>query len=189
MEQSEKSIEKCLNHLRPVLLTLAEAMISSTLRGDLEASDLVQQTLLEAHCNAEQLAGMNQPALFSWLRSALNHNVLDAVKHLKAQKNDVRRRVRVSDLEASFIRLEQILTADETSPSETVQRNEQICLMLAALQTLPDNQRKAVIWKHLNGRSLRDIAEALGLSEPAAAGVLHRGRQRLAQCLEQHCDD
>ncbi len=51
MEQSEKSIEKCLNHFRPVLLTLAEAMISSTLRGDLEASDLVQQTLLEAHCN------------------------------------------------------------------------------------------------------------------------------------------
>ena len=80
MEQSEKSIEKCLNHLRPVLLTLDEAMISSTLRGDLEASDLVQQTLLEAQCNAEQLAGMNQPSLFSWLRSALNHNVLDAAK-------------------------------------------------------------------------------------------------------------
>lgn len=189
MEQSETHIAKSLNHFRPIMLTLAEAMISSTLRGDLEPSDLVQQTLLEAHCNAEQLALLNQPAFFSWLRNALNHNVLDAVKHLRAQKNDIRRRVRESDLEASFMRLEQILIADETSPSEVVQRNEQICLMLAAVQTLPDNQRRAVILKHLNGRSLREIAEVLGLSEPAAAGVLHRGRQRLAQCLEEQRDD
>lgn len=172
-----------------MLLTLAEAMISSTLRGDLEASDLVQQTFLEAHCNAEQLAVMSQPAFFSWLRNALNHNVLDAVKHLKAQKNDIRRRVRASDLEASFIRLEQILIADDTTPSEVVQRNEQICRMLAAVQILPDNQRRAIILKHLNGRSLKEIAEALGLSEPAAAGVLHRGRQRLAECLQEDCHD
>ncbi len=189
MEQPESHIAKSLNHFRPMLLTLAEAMISSTLRGDLEPSDLVQQTLLEAHCNAEQLAVMSQPAFFSWLRNALNHNVLDAVKHLKAQKNDIRRRVRASDLEASFIRLEQILIADETSPSGVVQRNEQICLMLATVQTLPDNQRRAVILKHLNGHSLREIAETLGLSEPAAAGVLHRGRLRLAQCLQEQCND
>lgn len=189
MEESGTPVAQRLNHFRPVLLTLAEAMMSSTLREDLEPSDLVQQTLLEAHCNAEQLAAMSQAAFFSWLRSALTHNVLDAVKHLKAQKNDVRRRVRASDAEGSFLRLEQILIADQTSPSEVVQRNEHICRMLAALQTLPDNQRRAVILKHLNGRSLRDIAETLGLSEPAAAGVLHRGRQRLAQCLEEHCDD
>ena len=189
MEASETHVAKSLNHFRPMMLTLAEAMISSTLRGDLEPSDLVQQTFLEAHCNAEQLAVLSHPAFFSWLQNALNHNVLDAVRHLKAQKNDVRRRVRASDLEASFIRLEQILIADETSPSEVVQRNEQICLMLAAVQTLPDNQRRAVILKHLNGRSLREIAESLGLSEPAAAGVLHRGRQRLAECLQGQCDD
>lgn len=186
---SESHVAQRLNHIRPMLLTLAEAMISSTLRGDLEASDLVQQTFLEAHCNAEQLAVMSQPAFFSWLRNALNHNVLDAVKHLKAQKNDIRRRVRASDLEASFIRLEQILIADDTTPSEVVQRNEQICRMLAAVQILPDNQRRAIILKHLNGRSLKEIAEALGLSEPAAAGVLHRGRQRLAECLQEDCHD
>ena len=189
MEESGTHVGKSLNHFRPVLLTLAEAMISSTLRGDLEASDLVQQTLLEAHCNAEKLALMSRDALFSWLRSALKHNVLDEVKHLMAQKNDIRRRVRASDLEASFIKLEQVLIADETSPSEVVQRNEQICIMLSALQTLPDNQRRAVMMKHLNGRSLKEIAEVLGLSEPATAGVLHRGRQRLAKCLEEPCND
>ena len=123
MEQAETHVAKSLNHFRPIMLTLAEAMISSTLRGELEPSDLVQQTLLEAHCNAEQLANMSQPAFFSWLRNALNHNVLDVFKHLKAQKNDVRRRVRAADLEASFIRLEQILIANETSPGEVVQRN------------------------------------------------------------------
>ena len=189
MEESGANVAKSLDHFRPVLLTLAEAMISSTLRGDLEASDLVQQTLLEAHCNAEKLALMSRDALFSWLRSALRHNVLDEVKHLMAQKNDIRRRVRASDLEASFIKLEQILIADETSPSDVVQRNEQICIMLSAIQTLPDNQRRAVILNHLNGRSLSETAEALGLSESAVGGALHRGRKQLAKCLEEQSDD
>ena len=62
-----------------MLLTLAEAMISPALRSDLEASDLVQQTLMEAHCNAEQLVLMNAAVVFSWLRSALQHNMLDAI--------------------------------------------------------------------------------------------------------------
>jgi DNA-directed RNA polymerase specialized sigma24 family protein len=43
--------------------------------------------------------------------------------------------------------------------------------------------------KHLRGLSLKEVAEAMQLSESAAAGLLHRGRQRLAQCLEEHGHD
>jgi RNA polymerase sigma-70 factor (ECF subfamily) len=167
-----------------MLLTLAEAMISPKLRRDLEASDLVQQTLLEAHCNAEQLVGMNAAVIFSWLRSALRHNMQDAIRHLHAQKNDIRRRQQLSELENSWCRMDKVFVDENTSPSEVLQRNEQLCLMLSAMQTLPENQRTALIMKHLNGHSLREVAEALELSESAAAGLLHRGRQRLAQCLE-----
>jgi len=46
-----------------------------------------------------------------------------------------------------------------------VQLNEQICIMLTALQTLPENQRRAVIVKRLNSQSLKKIAEILGLSD------------------------
>jgi RNA polymerase sigma-70 factor (ECF subfamily) len=119
------------------------------------------------------------------LRKALRHNVLDAVKHVKTQKNEAARRVRASELEDSFVRLEELLAADDTTPSEVVQRNERTAQLLAAVHELPDSQRAAVILKHLKGYSLRQTAQALGLSESAAAGLLHRGRKQLVERLER----
>ncbi len=73
---------------------------------------------------------MNEAAQFAWLRNTLRHNLLDAVKHLRTLKQGLQQRHRFADLENSFIRLEKILIADETSPSQVVQRNEQVTLML-----------------------------------------------------------
>jgi RNA polymerase sigma-70 factor (ECF subfamily) len=167
------------------LLTLAEALISPALRVELDASDLVQQTLMEAHQQSPALGSLEDGPFFVWLRKALRHNVLDAVKHLKTQKNDAARRVRASEIEDSFVRLEELLVADDTSPSDVVQRNEQTAQMLAAVHELPDRQKEAVILKHLRGYSLRQTAQALGLSESATAGLLHRGRKQLVERLER----
>ncbi|MCS7469196.1 sigma-70 family RNA polymerase sigma factor [Stieleria sp. ICT_E10.1] len=188
-ENEEKNeLELALERYRPVLVTLAEAMISPAYRGDIEASDLVQQTLLEAHTGASVLEPLDDGPFFGWLRKSLQNNMLDAVKHLKTQKCDVSRRVRESELEESFARLEQVLAGDETSPSRLASRNEQIATMLSSLQELPDNQRRAVIMKHLQGFSLKEVAASLGLSEPATAGLLHRGRQNLIRRMGK-CDE
>lgn len=189
MEQSDDSIEKALERFRPILVTLAEAMISPAYRGDIEASDLVQQTLLEAHTGGRRLETYDGGPFFAWLRKALRNNLLDAVKHLNTQRKDVNRRVRESELEDSFARLEQVLVGDETSPSQIVERNEQIAVMLSTLQQLPENQRSAVIMKHLRGHSLAEIAATLGLSESATAGLLHRGRQHLLRRMGKYRND
>lgn len=185
MEPSTKRLESRIQELRPVLLTLAEALISPALRVELDASDLVQQTLMEAHQQSRALVSFDDGPFFSWLRTALRHNVLDAAKHLGTQKNDASRRVRISDLEDSFVRLDELLVANDTSPSQIVQRNEQTTQLLAAIQALPGNQKEAVILKHLRGLSLRRVAEELSLSESATAGLLHRGRKQLAERLER----
>jgi RNA polymerase sigma-70 factor (ECF subfamily) len=167
-----------------MLLSRAETMISPTFRKELDASDLVQQTLMEAHCHAEKLSGIGSAPFFVWLKTALKHNVLDAVKHLKTQKHDWKRRLRISERADSFDRVENELVANQTSPSQIVQRNEQISILLGYLQELPSNQRKALSMKHLQGSTLKEIAEALCLSESAVAGLLHRGREQLVALME-----
>lgn len=189
MDSEASRWEARIARLRPVLLTLAEALISPALRVEVDASDLVQQTLMEAHQQSEILASFDDGPFFSWLRKALRHNVLDAVKRLSTQKNDAARRIRAADIDNSFVRLDELLIADDTSPSEIVQRNEQIALLLAAIQELPRNQREAVILKHLRGYTLRQVAEELGVSETAAAGLLHRGRKQLVEQLEYRDDE
>jgi RNA polymerase sigma-70 factor, ECF subfamily len=186
---SESPLASTIARFRPVLLTLAESLIARAYRTEVEASDLVQQTLMEAHGAASVLSTMNEAAQFAWLRNTLRHNLLDAVKHLRTLKQGIQQRHRFADLENSFIRLEKILIADETSPSQIVQRNEQVTLMLAAMQELPLQQRTAIILKHLQGLTLREVAESMNLSESATAGLLHRGRQQLAGGMKGRTHD
>jgi RNA polymerase sigma-70 factor, ECF subfamily len=167
MKRTQQQTEDDLERHRPILLTLAETLLSPAFRGHVDASDLVQQTLMEAHCNSGELGKLDDAPLLAWLHSALKHNVLDAVRHLRTAKNNIARNLRIGDLQKSFVRLEQLLVAHDTSPSQVLQRNEDISRMLAALQTLPSNQRMAVILKHLRGHTLREISEMLEVSESA----------------------
>ena len=174
-----------LQSIRPILISLAELMISPMYRSYIDASDLVQQTLLEAHAKQEQLDSLEDTHFQKWLHVALRNNLVDAIRKLRSAKHDVSRDLREADLHDSFARLSELFLAEQTSPSEMLQRGEEISRMLTKLQSLPENQRIAVTLKHLKGDSLRDVAETMGLSEPAVAGLLHRGRQQLLQLMSR----
>ncbi|MCA9058100.1 MAG: sigma-70 family RNA polymerase sigma factor [Planctomycetaceae bacterium] len=189
MNSPDSVLEARILRFRPVLMTLAEALISPACRGEIDASDIVQQTCLEAHQQSRALVELDEGPFFGWLRKAMRHNLLDAVRHLKTQKNEMTRRIRISEIEGSFVRLEEILIADSTSPSAVVERNEQTARLLAAMQELTPLQKQAVILKHLQGYTLSQVAEALSVSEPAAAGLLHRGRKQLVERLERDGDE
>ncbi len=189
MQRSRHPTEDALAQQRPMLVSLAEALLSPAFRGHLDGSDLVQQTLLEAHRKIDELSMLSEPQLFAWLHAALKHNVLDAVRHLRSAKKNVGRNIRLGDLHDSFVRLEQLFVADGDSPSQSLQRQEEISRMLAALQTLPENQRQAIILKHLRGHTLKEVAEMLNASESAVAGLLHRGRQQLLRSMNDDQDE
>lgn len=171
----------CLDHCRSKLLVTAKALVSPHLRPYVEPSDIVQQTLMEAHQEAGRLATLDERSYIAWLRRALRHNMLDAIKHLKRQKHDIRPTVRTSEISQSRDGFGRLEISAATSPSQVALRNEQAVLLLAAIESLPENQRIAIIMKHLNGDSLKEVSERLGLSEPATAGLLHRGRQLLSK--------
>jgi RNA polymerase sigma-70 factor (ECF subfamily) len=63
-------------------------------------------------------------------------------------------------------------------------RQEQLLRMANALASLPEGQRKAVELHHLKGLPLTAIAQELGCSKPAVAGLLHRGLKNLRERLE-----
>jgi RNA polymerase sigma-70 factor (ECF subfamily) len=81
--------------------------------------------------------------------------------------------------------MEDLLLANDTSPSEVLERNEQILRLFEAMQTIPERQRQAIILKHLHGASLKQVAESLGISGLAVAGLPHRGRMALLTFLEK----
>jgi DNA-directed RNA polymerase specialized sigma24 family protein len=51
------------------------------------------------------------------------------------------------------------------------------------LLTLPDPQREAIELFHLQGCSLKEVAQQLERSGPAVAGLIHRGLKRLRESM------
>ena len=125
-----------LESFRAYLQVLARARLDPRLQSKLDASDLVQQTLLEAHQAAEQLQGRSGTEKAAWLRRALANNLADEVRKLTRGRRDIRREQSLEDaLEQSSARLKAWLAAELASPGQKAERQEQALHLAEALST------------------------------------------------------
>jgi RNA polymerase sigma-70 factor (ECF subfamily) len=174
-----------LERFRHYLLMLARLHLGDRLRTKLDPSDVVQQTLLEAHRKEAQFRGASEAELAGWLRQMLACCIADALRAFGRAKRDAAlERSLEAALDDSSARLEAWLAADHSSPSERAERQEQLLQLADALAQLPEDQRRAVELKHLQGCSVVTIAQALDRSETAVGGLLRRGMTRLRELLQ-----
>ncbi len=180
------AIELDFARFRAYLQMLARAQLDPRLRAKLDPSDIVQQTLLEAHHDQAQFRGATSGELAAWLRCILARNLANAARDFGRDKRDVAREQSLHGLiEESSARLEAWLAVAAPTPGQVAGRNEQVLLLAAALATLAEPQQVAVELRHLHGWTLNEIAEHLNRTPSAVASLLHRGlahlRTRLAE--------
>jgi RNA polymerase sigma-70 factor (ECF subfamily) len=174
---------RSLEQFRSYLLLLARMQLDPGPGHRIDPSDVVQQTLLEAHAKAAQFHG-DDSALAAWLRQALVNNLRDARRALRRDKRDVRREQPLAEaVEQSSVRLEGMLAAAQSSPSEQAARSEDLLRLAEALTHLPEGQREAIVLHHLQGCSLSDTARRLARTDAAVAGLLHRGLKKLRELM------
>jgi RNA polymerase sigma-70 factor (ECF subfamily) len=165
---------------RDYLHLLARVQLDPRLGAKLDLSGVVQQTLLEAYRQPPPVPLANAAQEAAWLRRILANNLADELRKLHAGKRDVgRERSLEAALDASSARLDAWLAADQSSPSQNAVRNEQALRLAAALARLPEAQREALVLQHWHGWTLAQIAEHLGRTKAAVAGLLKRGLQQL----------
>jgi RNA polymerase sigma-70 factor (ECF subfamily) len=173
-----------LEQYREYLGLLARLQLDPRLRGKVDLSGVVQQSLLEAHRAHGARAGGNGEINMAWLRQVLANNLRDEVRKFATQARDVRReRSLEAALDESSARLECYLAADQSSPSQQAMRNEQLLALANALAQLPADQREAVERHHLQGAALADVAGQMGRSKGAVALLIFRGLKKLRQLL------
>jgi RNA polymerase sigma-70 factor (ECF subfamily) len=175
-----------LERQRSYLLLLARLQVGQALRNKIDLSGVVQETLLEA-CQADPpLHALEAGQRAAWLRRALAHNLADQVRRLSAGKRDVQReRSLEAALDESASRIKGWLAAQQSSPSQQVQRHERMAELMQALAELPEAQREALVLRHCEGWSLADISQHLNRTPAAVAGLLKRGLQQLRRYLRE----
>lgn len=157
------------------------------LRGRLDESDLVQETLTRAHTARAQCRGTTDPERLAWLQQVLHSVVLDAQDYHHAAKRDVALEQSIQNaLADSSARLDAFFHGTEALPSKEAMRKELRLDAAAALQRLSPEQREAVIAHDIEGLSLRAIAELSGVPKSTIADRLVQGRAALARLLAGH---
>lgn len=178
-----------LERYRPYLELLARLLLRPRFRNKLGASDIVQQTLLKATQNFGQYRGQSEAELAGWLRRILTNTLVDAARELQGAKRDVGLECSLeASLAQSSARLEELLQANATSPSEHLLRQERLWQLSAALAQLAEDQRLALEMHYLQGGTVAEVAELMGRTERSVAGLVRRGLQRLRELLNDYGD-
>ena len=170
---------------RSYLGLVARASVEPWMRAKVDASDLVQQTMLDAHRDFARFRGETDQEWLAWLRQILNHNKCDAVRHYgSAGKRAARREVRIHEIDEDSSQPGIEVPSPGDSPSQIALHNERELLVAEAMTQLSDDHREVIILRNLQRLSFDEVAHQLGRTRPAAQMLWMRAMQNLKSKLD-----
>jgi RNA polymerase sigma-70 factor, ECF subfamily len=176
--------ERYRNYLQ--LLLRSHSLVSPALRGRFDHSDLIQETLLNAHRGFGQFRGTREPELTGWLRTILARVLANQVKKHKGKGRDHRREESLEALlDRSSQAIQQALADSGSSPSNQASRREQAVLLADALARLTPDQKEVFILRHVESMSVEEIAQQMGRTVPAVKMVWVRAVKELNRLLQE----
>ncbi len=184
MPTQPESTDHLLERYRAYLNCLTYIQVDPRLWRRFGWSDVVNHTLLEAYRDLAKLQALDEADRNRRLRRMLLNNLLDRIEHERAEMRDYRREASLDDaLSGSSCNLQKCLAADAVVPEGRADAAERGALLADALSQLPEREREALILQKYHGWSLAQIAEHLGCTTGAVAGLHARGLKRLRELL------
>ena len=179
---------------RERLRRMIDTRLDPRLRNRLDASDVVQETLVEAVARLPEYRQQSERMpLFAWLRFLAAQKLVQLRRrHLGAGIRDAGREVPLdgdAEGEDSVVLAEAIAASGLQSPSRVASRAELVETLTRVLGELDPRDRDVLLMRHFEQLPNVEIAEILGLSEPAASLRYMKAAQRLVQVLKRELGD
>jgi RNA polymerase sigma-70 factor, ECF subfamily len=163
---------------RDYLIVLARSQVSVDLRGRIDPSDLVQETIYDAlRAPARE---RERAQTFGWLRKMLHDNLVDRLRRLRLEN-------RVASLDALLDQtstgISRFVRASQSAPEARVAREEDEQILADVLRQLTSAQAEAIILKHCQGMSVAEISRHLNRTPDAVGGLLKHGMRKLRELM------
>lgn len=186
-----RSLGSLLSSYENYLKLLAEVQLGHALHCKVDASDIVQETFLEAHRGIARFEGDTGEQLIGWLKAILAKRLANTMRrYLGTQARDIRLEERVcQSLDQSSLSLCGIIADPHSSPSQHVVGKEQSQLVAEALLRLSHDYREVIVMRHLEGMTFPQIASAMKRSVDSVEKLWLRGMAKLKQEFKGEIDD
>lgn len=180
---SGDALARLMEFSRQYLLLIANAEWPADLQAKAGASDLVQETQMEAAAAFGVFRGQTEAELLAWLRQILLHNLRDfARRYTGTEKRRVDREFSLDGGSSSQSGSYGVFGVDP-SPSSDLRRREQDHALEQALAQMPDDYRQVIVWHHREDCSFEEIGRRLDRSAGAARKLWARAVQQLQERL------
>ncbi len=180
-----ESLPFLLDLYRPYLLATAQARLAGPLKVKAGPSDMVQETIAEAHQAWQQIE--QKPATVDEFREWLRSLLLERLKALRrryyrAQSRSLRRERPFDDGQSKRL-IDSLAASYSDSPSANVDRQALSDQLEAALQRLPAPYRQVILWRNRDNWRFADIGAKMDRSADAARKLWTRAIRLLRKEL------
>ena len=189
IQQARQGDAACRDQLfalcRGYLQIVARAQVESSLRAKVDASDLVQETLLEAFRDFQRFGGNSEQEWLAWLKRILAHNAADFIRRYRGTaKRQARREVpirRAGDSTLAPGAAEP--AADCPTPSQEFLRIDDEFRVTAALAELPPDYQEVIALRNLQRLPFNEVAQRMERTRPAVQMLWMRAIEKLQEAL------
>jgi len=178
-EDRDRLFQAC----RPYLGMVAQTQMEHWLQAKVDASDLVQETMLEAYRDFERFSGETEGEWLAWLKRILAHNLADYIRRFRGTaKRQVGREVSLGTPgDDSAERRAPEPAARIDTPSRELMRKDVQIRMAAALAQLPADYQQVIRLRNLEKLPFDQVAEEMGRSRPAVQMLWMRALRKLQE--------
>jgi RNA polymerase sigma-70 factor (ECF subfamily) len=183
----QKALADLLTPYRRRLKRMVKLRLNPRLQSRVDASDIIQESLLEATQRLRQYRDGPAMPFFLWLRHIAGQKLIDVHRrHLGTYKRDASLEIslhRGAWPEASCTSLAELLLGRLTSPSQAAIKTELRLRVQEALNSLEPLDREVLALRHFEQLSTAETAAALGIGKSAASSRYVRALKRLKDLL------
>ena len=181
------AVDRLLGEFREPLRKVIDLRLDPVLGRRVDASDIVQDVLIEANQRLTEYLKNPQMPFHLWLRHLAQDRIIDTHRrHRQAQRRSIDKEQpiqRPAWADQSSVQLvAQLIDTEQTPASAAIQQELQRRLN-DALAELGEDDRDIILMRHHEQLSNQDVAAALGLTEAAASMRYLRALRKLRAVL------
>ena len=181
------AVNRLMERHRDSLRRMVQLRLDQKIQRRVDVSDIVQDVLVEANRRLQDYLAQPGMPYHLWLRQIAQDRIIDAHRrHRASAKRSVDRERPLAVPSAddhSTLELAAQLAGHELTPATAATEREMAELVKGGIAKLPDQDCEIIIMRHYEQLSNQEIAQALGLTEPAASMRYLRAIRRLKELM------